>query len=131
MKNYHKDVGFPDTLIFPDALVCLTYTKHALYRRQREEQKMKLKVLPSVVRVKKDNIIEVHTEDDVNCKKVVVRISYDYSRDIVLVLELVPDDCAKVITFWLNLKKDLHENFNKEKYDIPINKTNNNESCND
>lgn len=125
--NYHKDIGFPATLVFPDQLVNLTYTKHALDRRQRDEAKLKLKVLPSIVRLNKKNIFEVHTDDNLVCTKVLVRIEYDYSRDITLVLELLPEDKARVITFWLNLKKDKHENFNKERYDIPKDKTTTNE----
>jgi hypothetical protein len=122
MKNYHKDIGFPSTLMFPDSLVMLTYTKHALDRRQRDEKRLKLKVIPSIVRVHKDNIVEIHTEDDVNCKLAVVRTHYDFSRDITLVLDLIARDKAKVVTFWLNFKKDKHENFKRERYTVPENK---------
>jgi hypothetical protein len=126
MKNYHKDIGFPDTIIFPDdKLVTLSYTKHALDRRKRDEKKMQLKILPSVVRLKKDNVFEVNTEDDINLIKVSVRVPYDYNRDITLVLELLSGDRAKVITFWLNHRNDKHENFSREKYSTPTKKDNN------
>lgn len=122
--NYHIDIGFPKTLVIPERLVNLSYTKHALDRRQRDEKKEQLKVLPSIVRLKAENIFEVHTNDDINCTKVLMRTSYDYSRDMILVLELYAEDTekAKVITFWLNLKKDKHKNFKTDRYDIPKDK---------
>jgi len=119
MTNYHKELGFPNTLVVPNILVNLQYTTHALERREREGKHDELKVLPTIVRVTPENVFEVNTFDNIHCKKVSVRINYDFKRDIILVLELLSESKAKVITFWLNSKKDLHKNFNKDKYTIP------------
>lgn len=117
---YHKDIGYPDTLVIPEGLVSLQYTSHAMERK--EDKYEGLKVLPTIVRILKSNVFEIHTENNINCTKVLVRTPYDYKRDITLVLELLPMEKAKVITFWLNLKKDQHKNFDKTRYSIPENK---------
>lgn len=121
MKAYHKTLGFPEKLVVPDIIVKLQYTIHAEERKKREG-KYDLKVLPSVVKVNSSNVFEIHTEDDIICKKVAIRIHYDHRRDIILILELINENKAKVVTFWLNSKKDNHKNFKKEKYTIPENK---------
>lgn len=123
--TYHKDMGFPETLIIPEILVNLQYTGHAIERQQNRIGG--LKAIPSIARITKENVFEVSTENDIDCKKVLIRIPYDRKRDIVLVLELLSQEKAKVITFWLNNKKDQHKNFNKEKYNIPQNKITTNE----
>lgn len=134
--NYHIKIGFPDTLVIPEKTVYLTYTQHALNRRQRYDNEKKLMIIPSFVVLKKENIFEVHTEDDVKCTKVLVRTSYDRYRDITLVLDLLiaPEagkERARVITFWLNRKMDIPSDFKEGRYDIPKNKSTNDEQRND
>lgn len=117
--NYHKDLGFPDTLTIPNVILHLQYTLHAQDRKTREGKYNELKVLPTIIRTNPSNIFEIETEDNVYCKKILIRIGYDYKRDITLVLEPLSSTKAKVITFWLNNKGDKHKNFNKDKYTIP------------
>jgi hypothetical protein len=121
MYVYHKEIGFPSTLTIPDLVTKLHYTKHALDRRTRENKYQNLKVLPGLLRIHKHNVIEVHTIDNVNVKKAVVRTKYDKFQDIVLVLELFPGKTyARVITFYLNKKHDSHKTLNRERYNKPM-----------
>lgn len=119
MITYHKDIGFPESLIIPkDIILKLRYTNHAKERMERDNYK--LIVIPSVVKLTTDNVIEAYTEDNINLKKILIRVSYDRNRDIVLVLQ--PEfkkSGAKVITFWLNNKKDNHSSTDKTKYTKP------------
>lgn len=119
MKNYHKEIGLPDTIIIPEALYHLHYTDHAIERKNDYS----LLVLPTVVRTNKNNVFEIYTQDDIVCIKILVRVAYDRNRDISLVLEILPDKKTRVVTFWLNNKKDKHRHFNKERYVHPNNKT--------
>lgn len=118
---YHRDIGFPSTLTVTEGFHKLGYTKHA---RERQYDKYEgLRVLPTVINIKKENVVEIHTDDNIKPKKLLIRIHYDKKRDIVLALQPL-DGFAKVITFWLNDKRDQHLNLDKTKYTHP------NESCN-
>lgn len=118
---YHRDIGFPSELQLPEGFMNLRYTKHA--RERQRDKYNNLKVLPTTVNILKDTVVEVHTDDNVKAKKLLIRINYDKKRDIVMALELI-DTGARVITFWLNYKKDQHLNLDKTKYTHP------HESCN-
>lgn len=119
MFIYHKEIGFPKSLLMPiEIVVALRYTNHAKERIERNNYK--LIVIPHFVKVTSDNIIEGYTTDTINLEKIIVRIPYDRNRDIVLVLQPEFDKFkAKVITFWLNHKSDNHPSLDKTKYTKP------------
>ena len=120
MKKYHVSIGFPSTIAIPETKVKLFYTPHALSRRKREGEKF-LKTIPRYIKINNDIIQEIHSIDDIHCKKIVVRLDYDDNRDIVLVLEPQSKNWSNVVTLWLNKKKDRHKTLNKTNYDIPTN----------
>jgi hypothetical protein len=114
MRLYHREIGFPDTLRIPEGRVDLWYSVHA---RERIEGKYKgFLILPSFVIINKNNVIEVGTDNNITCNKVLVRTSYDNKKDICVVCN--PYN-GKVITLWTNYKNDKHETLDKSKYDIP------------
>lgn len=84
MKIYHKQIGFPKTLVIPEATLQLSYTKHAL---ERQEKDYKLLVTPAMIILKPSNVFEVYTEDDLSIKKALVRISYNKTQDMILVIQ--------------------------------------------
>jgi hypothetical protein len=119
MTIYHRDIGFPESLIVPyDTVLELRFTNHAKERMVRDEYKVI--VLPTLVKLTQTNIIELYTENNTDIKKILMRVAYDYSRDIVLVIEpLFNKGAAKVVTFWLNHKKDHHKALDMTKYAKP------------
>lgn len=120
MTIYHRNIGFPPGLLMQhDIVLNLGYTTHAKSRMYREE--FKILVLPTVVKVTPNNIVEIYTDDGKTIKKLLMRIPYDYSRDLVLVIEpIFKKEKAKVITFWVNHKKDQHPGLDMSKYTVPI-----------
>lgn len=120
MNIYHKNVGFPTSLLLPKELIIkLGYTTHAQERKQRE-QKYNISLLPSIVKITKENIIEAYTKDNQNLNKVRIQIPYDKRRNIIIILELfLKTAFGKVITFWLNNKNHHHKNLNLQKYNKP------------
>lgn len=119
MIIYHREIGFPASLLVPyDTTLVLGLTNHAKDRLTRDDYK--ILVMPTVVKLTKSNIVEMYTEDNRNVLKILMRVPYDYTRDIVLVIQ--PDfqkGKAKVITFWLNHKKDQHPGLDMTKYTKP------------
>ncbi len=118
MLLYHKDIGFPESLVINETIFNLGYTNHALKRKHRESGNVL--VLPQVVKMTTNNVIEIGTEDNKNISKVVLRIAFDKRQDMVLVLKPYFDKKkATVITFWLNSKQDKHSTLDKTKYNTP------------
>jgi hypothetical protein len=116
---YHKTVGFPDTIIIPNRIFNLGYTNHA---RNRAKQRVKgaFAVLPTFVRLTNENLIEIHTDDNKFIKKAVVKLHYDKTRDIVLVLDIkFPQKKAVVVTLYYNLKNHSFDTLDKTKYNKP------------
>ncbi len=115
---YHKDIGFPHTLKHPRGKVQLYYTQHAVYQRDNKYRDCKV---PAMTGIQRRRIVEVETFDNVTIKKLVVRVDYDDTYHIVLVLAPLNEKWleAKVVTFWLNRITDIHLNLDKTKYDIP------------
>lgn len=112
--RYHKDIGFPESLRIPEGIVSLWYGVHA---KERFEGKYKGQlILPSFIKLSTKNIFEVETDDGRICEKVAARISYDNKRDICVVLN---PSTGKVVTLWINYKKDKHELVNTHKYNTP------------
>lgn len=113
---YHRDIGFPKSINLLQGFTHLRYTNHAAERQADKYDG--LKVLPSTLNINWKNIVEIHTDDNVFVKKILVRIHYDKHRDMVLAIQPL-EKYAKVITFWLNKKKDQHTHLDKTKYTHP------------
>ncbi len=115
---YHKKLGFPDSLIPSNKLYRLIYTTHALDRR--EVKYGGLENLPKSVTVSYSTIVEAHTNDNIFIKKAVVRIKFNTTEDIILVLEIPKSNrFARVITFYINKKEDSHQTLNINRYNTP------------
>jgi len=113
---YHRDIGFPKTLVIPEVTVSLGYTRHA---QERKNESYKLMVVPTVVKIQPSNVVEAHTDDNINITKVLVRINYNKTQDMLLVLQpILEKGLAKVITLWVNNKRDVHKTLKKQ-YDKP------------
>lgn len=119
-KNvYHRRIGFPDTIVFPDGLIKLNYTLHAI---ERSEIKYgHLKVLPELVRLTPLNTIIIHTDDDKRIEKVNVEIEYGRGKykTMVLVLNVTKPGKAQVVTFWMNKVRDSYPNIDESKFSKP------------
>ncbi len=61
-------------------------------------------------------VIEAEIVDGIDITKLVVRLPYDNSRDIVLVLRNFNDGAAIVVTLWTNAIDDTHGTLDKSKY---------------
>jgi hypothetical protein len=112
-KLYHKDIFIP-TLVFPGASYRLAYSRHSRLEAVRD----KLGVVtrpPAFIEFNSDDVIEVETTDDV-VTKLVVRLPYDSTRDIILVLRNFHDGAAIVVTLWTNSIDDSHSTLDKSKY---------------
>src|SRR5690349_10715741 len=97
--RYHKEFGFPPALRIPEGIVRLWYSVHA---KERFEGKYRgFLILPSYIKLTKDNIFEVETDDNETCNKVAARITYDNKKDICIVLNPIN---GKVVTLWINHK---------------------------
>jgi len=115
MNAYHKDLGFPSSLVIPrEVLLDLNYSLHAQERKVREEYKVL--VLPTIVKITDNNVIEAHSQDDVRPNKLMLRVHFDRTRDIILIVQpFFNTFTAKVITFWLGHKYERKTPI-KEKY---------------
>jgi hypothetical protein len=113
--RYHKDIGFPETLIFPDSIWKLIYTDHALIKG---EKIYFYDWIHDIRKIKKETIIEVVTDDNKLVLEVVIRLPYQTGYDVSLALDIV-GKTAIVKTLWLNRKKDTHQTLDKTIYDIP------------
>lgn len=111
---YHKEIGFPESIDIKEGMVNLWYSAHA---RERIEGRYKgFLILPSFIKITKNNVIEISTEDNITCDKVLVRTKYDEKKDICIVL--LPHN-GKVVTLWTNYRDDKHETLDKTKYNTP------------
>lgn len=111
---YHKDIGFPESLDIKEGMVNLWYSAHA---RERIKGKYKgFLILPSFVKITKTNVIEVSTENNITCDKVLIRTKYDDKKDICIVF--LPST-GKVVTLWTNYRNDEHKALNTTKYNKP------------
>jgi hypothetical protein len=111
---YHKDIGFPTSLDIPEGMVSLWYSAHA---KDRIVGKYKGQlILPTFIKITKNNTVEVSSEDNITVNKVMVRTTYNEKKDICVVL--IPQT-GKVVTLWMNYKNDKHDTLDKSKYDKP------------
>lgn len=109
--RYHKEIGFPTSLIVPKKMINLSYCEHAKMRAKDRGSS----ILPSFVKLTEDNVIEVTTADNGAIDRVLVRTTYDKSKDICLVIAI---NTGKVITLWINSKRNMMD-IDKTKYDTP------------
>ena len=117
--RYHKDLGFPKTIVLPTNQLYLIYSKHATVRYGENALSFKLKK----IKIKLEDIIEIRTKDNITCSSILIRRKHDRNRDIVLSLKISAKK-AVVITLWVNNKGDNHKTLNKNLYDTY-------ERCND
>ena len=113
---YHKDIGFPDDIRLPQGfnpVMRLSYGSHA--RREAMEDKYGHIRLPHRIDLRKGQTIEIGVTGKM-VTKMVVRFSYDETRDIVLVI--IPKT-GFVKTVWFNLKTDQHKTLDHTKYAKP------------
>ena len=114
---YHKEIGFPNTLVIPEMCLKLEYTKHALERTTKTSVPI---TKPSSALILIKDIVEVETKDDKTPIKIVLRTKYNNIYDLVLVLQPnYSTGYARVITLWLNDFRDTHKTLNKNLYDTP------------
>jgi hypothetical protein len=119
--KYHKDIGFPKSLILPNGKLRLIYTHHA--NEKSESIFGDAKIMHSLfdyIYAYKYWIIEATTDDNVTCKSFVTRYRVTLF-DIVLVVKILTDHTGLVLTVWDNNKGDNHETLDKSKYDLPDN----------
>lgn len=115
---FHKQVGFPEQLIIPRKFLFLKYSKHAL-RRFKERVNKRPPSINKMMLTKKKFVEVKTTESGKKILMCVVRIQHNKSYDIVLVLKPnFKKATAKVITLWINHKKD-HHMINKSNYSKP------------
>jgi hypothetical protein len=111
--RYHRELGFPKTIILPQNPLYLIYSKHATVRYGENALNFNLKK----IKIKLEDIIEIRTKDNIKCSSLLVRKKLDSNRDIILSLKISIKK-AVVITLWVNNKKDNHKTLNKNLYDI-------------
>lgn len=113
---YHKDKGFPDDIEMPRGftpVMDVTYSSHA---KEEATKDIYGKIgLPHRIDVRKAQTVEIGVRGNV-VSKLVLRFSYDDTRDIVMVL--LPDR-GFVKTVWLNEKSDQHKMTNLSRYADP------------
>ena len=116
MKVYHKSIGFPEGLNLPEVLALeVSYTRHGLLRAKQYKVNR-----PKKLFFFKSSLLEVHVTKRGNISKLIFRTSYSKKKDIVYVIGFVLCGFkAKVVTLWLNDKKDKHFTLKKDKYSKP------------
>jgi hypothetical protein len=119
--KYHRIIGFPKSLVFPNGILNLIYTKHADEKSQFifGDEKIMHDLFDHIY-ANKDWIIEVTTDDNIICKSFVTRYRVA-AFDIVLVVKILTNHTGLVITVWDNNTEDNHETLDKSKYDLPDN----------
>ena len=114
--RYHKNIGFPKSIVIPKKKLLLVYTHHAIEKYKNGD------IYPIVTHLKIElkDVIEVRTKDNVKCTSLLVRKKLDKRRDLTLSIKPF-EKYAVVITVWVNNKKDKHKTLDRSKYDLPDN----------
>lgn len=119
-KLYHKDLGIPNVVmdqVRALGTLLLCYTKHAMLECVRDRYGVINP--PALCSVARGMVIEVETWNGI-VVKVVIRQSYDDSRDLCMALGVAPrHNKATVYTVWTNLVNDRHSTVDLFKYDQP------------
>lgn len=121
MIAYHRKVGFPSSLNISKKLFNLVYTKHATDKLNNRYKKP-LQLIPRILRITKNNLVEAYTKDGIKLSKALVRLPYIDRKDICLVVKPLPKKNEyKVITVWLNPSHDDRPNLDLSKFKKPKN----------
>lgn len=113
-KLYHSDIGFPKGIKMPSGTRTLKYTRHALSAAQSDRYG-NIDKLPNKINMSVYKPFEVKV-DDGKVTKVGYRVTYNDNFDLILIINPLNN---KVITLWLNSKRDKHSTLQKGRYDIP------------
>lgn len=118
-KRYHFTIGFPKTLIIPDRLFKLAYSKHALARAK--ERMPNITILPTVVRLTASNLMEVRTDSEGKfIQTAIVKLHWDKKKYLVLVLDVQFHKYkAVVITTYFDYKTNPFDTLDKSNYNVP------------
>ena len=115
-KLYHRDIFLPEEFVksFVGHSYHLGYTRHAQHAACDEGFVMARP--PSRIRI--DNASQIIEVERCNGEttKLVVRIPYSATDDLVFVLRNLDDGAATVITLWKNAINDKHTTLKKEPY---------------
>jgi hypothetical protein len=114
---YHRDTGFPKSLIIEEFEANLILSNHAI---ERILGNLYIVNLPERIKIKKEDIVEITTLDKVNIQKMLIRIPNTSRTDYVMSIKpFFETKTALLITIWLNFKQDTHITLDKTKYDLP------------
>jgi len=114
---YHTAIGWPDTIIIPERTFKLKYSKHS---EVRAIERGKVRDLPTEIKLTKNNIIEIHTDNNKYIRKVVIKEKYNKKKNLILVLKLkYKTKRAIVMTVYYNDRNDSYQKLNKRKYNKP------------
>ena len=114
-KLYHKDIGFPTDVQVPIGHMDLEYSRHAMDEASSDKYSIGGVDLPEFIDFQLDNVIEIEV-DNGKILKMVVRVSYDEEKD--LVLAIIPQN-GLVKTVWFNTRGDKHRTLDKWRYTNP------------
>jgi len=116
-KLYHKDIFLPVSVLHLDfgASYRLAYSRHAMLEALRDKLGTVTRP-PKWVDFSDAQVIEAEITDDTDITKLVVRLPYDNTRDIILVLRNFHDGAAIVVTLWTNVITDTHSTLDRSKY---------------
>lgn len=112
-KLYHKEIGFPDNIQILTGHMDLEYSRHAM--DEASGDKYGGVDLPEFIDFQLGNVIEIEVDND-KVIKMVVRVSYDEEKDLVLVI--IPQN-GLVKTVWFNTRGDKHRTLDKWRYTNP------------
>lgn len=112
-KLYHREIGFPGDVQIPTGHMDLVYSKHAL--DEANSDRYGQVDLPDTITFQLGDVIEIEV-DNKQVIKMVVRVSYDDEKD--LVLAIIPQN-GLVKTVWFNTRGDKHRTLDKWRYTNP------------
>ena len=107
MKQYHTEIGFPETIQIPTGRIDFTLGDHV--KKMSDKRAFEI---PQSVYLIDDDIVEIKTKDG-NIWRILARIQYTDSKDICLVFNMK----YKLITAWLIDSDDTHETLDKTLYE--------------
>lgn len=113
-RTYHRELGFPGVVRVPCGTYKPHYSEHA--RRAADADRHGYINLPDRLTFDTEDVVEIEVDTHRRVVKVVARVPYDQTNDLVVVL--VPQD-SNVKTVWLNNRSDKHKTLRRQKYAVP------------
>lgn len=114
---FHREVFMPPKILaLGEVNVPVVSTAHAI--KAAAEDRYGMIAIPSRVIFSGKNIIEAEVVDK-KLAKVLLRLEYDETRDLLMALS-VPE--FRVKTVWFNLKTDTHSTLRRELYNTAADK---------